>query len=1460
MGTAGTECMWYGISCNESSSTVIDISLWSNNLVGTIPSSIGNLPNLEGLALAGNDLSGPIPSSIGNLTRLTTLNLQENQLSGPIPSSIGNLSSLVEMHLFENQLSGPIPASIGQLTALEMFTLAANPLTGTLPPELGNLSSMIYLDLGGLHLSGSIPASIGQLSNLEYLSIEESGLSGSIPPELGQLFNLKTLHLSYNMLSGPIPKQLAGMTSIEELYLGINELTGTIPEELMSLTSLVSLTLDGNQLTGSIPTSIGNLSNLQYLSLGYNQLSGTIPVELGQLENLFYLDMPANRFSGTIPPELGNAKALNYIDFSGNQDDETGEGGLTGTVPVELSGLPNLQSLELSNNDLSGPIPPELGSLSNLQWLGLAENRMTGPIPGTFANLSKLRWLSLYGNHFEGTIPTWLGQLTDLDGVLLGGNLLTGTIPANLTNLTKLQTFDICGNFIRGPIPSDIEKLSNLEYLTLCENDLTGPIPDGFWTLEELIEIRLESNQLSGSLPAQVGNLVNADVLLLDGNQLEGEIPAEIGELSSVTVLNLDGNRFSGSIPPEIGQLTQLQFLGLEKNALRGEIPVELGNLVNLEFQGLRLSYNSLFTNDSSLASFINAIHDGEPFENSQTVPPANVSVSEVTDRSAIVSWTPILYIYDEGGYEVTASPVGGGASVVATTPSKEITSIILRGLSASTSYNLTVRSTTHPHGYQQNFIRSAPSASVSFTTGPKVTSPASVGLVSLPGGLIQIGGVPQNTTSYTLANFGDVSTEITLGQDGDFFTQIPASFTLEPGASRIVTVESVPNRPPDSYWGTAFPVGTGVSEDLFITIQLLSIDTPSGQAIAEAETSRVELSGSINEDAIGTVTFRNVGTATLTGILVSDVDWIETPTDLISIGVDEVANVNFTVRRSKRPDAGLGGSGTLFGSIRLIYLDGGTSSSLASFTPSNGTTGVSQTLVTVVDTSKPPVTPSEIPPLEPGEVMHVIPGVSSGNKTVSDVFITNSFGSTNLTDLRVYFKPLGGGASSVAQPGSVAPTQSLAFASVVDSVFESESSSGSLLVRSANADTLLVSATRSNASRPSQRFAGSIPIFRSDRAVGAGGSLHLPGVRSSGGWTTTLFVQEVTGGEASATVDALSQSGSLLAQLSTGTIGSFGLVERTQIPEGAATLVVTPSEESTGRIVAWALIEDTATGDGFAVVDWSRYYAVESGESRRIPLAIREGEAPGRKRPVRRRGTGSSRWNAEGSAVRTTELAMFNPDTAPSSVRLTYWASGVQSEKTLTLDGKETRIIDDAVTFIRGGSGSSTGYVIVSPVRGQVATSARITGPAPGGGRLGSSIPVLGSSSGLRLGQARGFAGLEDSTQATVLAGLGGTARTSFGIAEVSGSSVTVRATLRGVGGGIVAGANIFRDFTVDPRSVVLFDDMARTILGAQRENLLGDLRNLQLELRVVDGNGAATVLVISTDNGSTDPTLRLE
>ena len=94
------------------------------------------------------------------------MKIYKHRLTGQIPSSLGNLTELETVYLDSNYLWGPIPASLGNLTKLEELWLTNAGLTGEIPASLGNLRRMKSLQIGGGRLTGSIPASLGNLANL----------------------------------------------------------------------------------------------------------------------------------------------------------------------------------------------------------------------------------------------------------------------------------------------------------------------------------------------------------------------------------------------------------------------------------------------------------------------------------------------------------------------------------------------------------------------------------------------------------------------------------------------------------------------------------------------------------------------------------------------------------------------------------------------------------------------------------------------------------------------------------------------------------------------------------------------------------------------------------------------------------------------------------------------------------------------------------------------------------------------------------------------------------------------------------------------------------------------------------------------------------------------------------------------------------------------------------------------
>ena len=237
------------------------------------------------------------------------LYLNSNKLTGEIPTEIGNLTELRGLALHNNGLTGEIPTEIIVLSSLRYLDLSYNELTGQLPIELVNLYYIEWLKIDGNRFTGCVPDGLYDIQFDKHRTP-----FGAPSPSFG----------SINYLNLPRCSQISALVAIYEATKGaswsdntnwlsdrpIGEWHGVMVDKSYDV---VRLELDDNNLSGRIPPELGDITSLRRLSLFGNRLSGAIPPELGKLYNLESLFLSGNRLSGCVPEGLSYVP---WIDIS----------------------------------------------------------------------------------------------------------------------------------------------------------------------------------------------------------------------------------------------------------------------------------------------------------------------------------------------------------------------------------------------------------------------------------------------------------------------------------------------------------------------------------------------------------------------------------------------------------------------------------------------------------------------------------------------------------------------------------------------------------------------------------------------------------------------------------------------------------------------------------------------------------------------------------------------------------------------------------------------------------------------------------------------------------------------------------------------------------------------------------------------------------------------------------------
>ena len=271
-----SECLWHGISCNEEGK-VVAVDVYENGYVGSVPPDIALLTDLFYIDFDLSVLSGSsLPSSIGELSNLEVFYMSRCGLSGTIPTSLSRMTSLVTLTLHTNDLTGMLPDDIGDMTKLTYLTIFGNSqLGGTLPNSIERLTDMRIFSVYNCQFIGTIPSGISSWTEIEKVTFSDNQFDGPLP-DMGQWIKAENVLFNFNSLTGTIPPSASEMESLTWFGVAGNALTGPLPDFSKWTNANVEVVFFDNFLSGPLPESLGAMTALKIFSVYNNFLTGAL--------------------------------------------------------------------------------------------------------------------------------------------------------------------------------------------------------------------------------------------------------------------------------------------------------------------------------------------------------------------------------------------------------------------------------------------------------------------------------------------------------------------------------------------------------------------------------------------------------------------------------------------------------------------------------------------------------------------------------------------------------------------------------------------------------------------------------------------------------------------------------------------------------------------------------------------------------------------------------------------------------------------------------------------------------------------------------------------------------------------------------------------------------------------------------------------------------------------------------
>ncbi|MDY8138495.1 hypothetical protein [Aquimarina sp. 2201CG5-10] len=499
------------------------LDLSHNNFTGSILEELGTLIELQTLILNNNKFNGEIPRSLNsNSSKLFRINFSNNELSGTIPAELFNIPNLKELILIGNELSGVIPTEVSQAQLLRSLLISNNKLRGSIPGGIDQLPDLqqFYLETNNF-VFNNIENEFNNLKSKLGTSFRYSPQAKVDETEIKSIISGQSITLSSTALTST--------NNSYQWYKDGAAITGAVTKDLIienasnsdagvyhftATNSIVTdLTLERNTITLEILASGAcevSDADRQALIDFYQTTNGDGWTNTTDGNQAWLINDPTSKVCDWFGVTVSADYKIENIELPNNN--------LRGEIPASLEILDDLKVLNLALNNMIGEIPVSLTNMPNLQTLNLRENVLVGAIPEAISNLANLQVLDLGGNRFSSVIPTTIGGLQNLTYLDLSLNKLEDVIPEGLYTIAPLQTIKLQENNLTGGVSNTIGNLLQLEVFWLSKNNFTGSIPGTITSIPGLYSVHLDFNSFGEDLPLLIPNLntPNADVQIND--------------------------------------------------------------------------------------------------------------------------------------------------------------------------------------------------------------------------------------------------------------------------------------------------------------------------------------------------------------------------------------------------------------------------------------------------------------------------------------------------------------------------------------------------------------------------------------------------------------------------------------------------------------------------------------------------------------------------------------------------------------------------------------------------------------------------------------------------------------------------------------------------------------------------------------------------------------------------------